>query len=86
MLMGFSQTVKVPHRIPFPLKPTNTASSGTGSVSVDPSYQQKMNNLAQGNKPSVGSINPLGSGGFATGSPIPSGTDVQQGNYNIPGF
>jgi hypothetical protein len=87
MLMGFTQTVKVPHKIPFPLKATTaSATSGTGwgqalGDTVNGIIQQQSST-----KPTVGSINPLGSGGFAAGSPIPSGTDVQQGNYNIPGF
>jgi len=80
-LFGFNANPDIPHKIPFGVK---SAVSGTGSVSVDPSYQQKMDALAQGKK-SVSGINPLGNAGYSTGSPIPSGVDVQGGNYKIPG-
>jgi len=83
MLIGFTQTASVPHRIPFPY----TSNEGTGQILPNPGLDQKMQGLHnQATKPNVGTINPVGSGGFATGSPIPSGVDVQQGNYNIPGM
>lgn len=89
MLIGFKQTADVPHPIPFKYNST----TGTGQASVTPEYQQKMNDLQnqaqqnKGQKPNVSSINPLGTNsGFASGSPIPNGVDIQKGTYNIPGF